>query len=363
MDDFSITDYLARKARLLGNSTERGIKEIEFMQRLGGDGQDPEFNTTPLPMAVFNNKRLLSESGAGASLTQDTTTHDDIPNFYANSKLLNLCTVFPNLKDNPKFSKKTRKTTNVEGVAENVSNMLLAAHEPQSESVTLEPKFTRVSFSISKTLLIQSAKDLDQIITTDIQDAITSKIERDILTGTDAEDITSIASETGINEVIWTGATEADQFGKITELEQAAGNDNVPPPYIFLGNSGLRKRLRETPKSAGAVIPILDNRNQVTGFRIQGGINHPILSDDNKIMGYDFLEANNLPDENLWLVNPAYILVGFWNENASGSMIEIAIDPWTLSNQDLCRVTVSCACNAKLIAPHALSVLRPAAGG
>ena len=107
----------------------------------------------------------------------------------------------------------------------------------------------------------------------------------------------------------------------------------MPVPYFWILNSETRAKLRSIR---------------------QQGLAYPIFSDENKILGYDTLITENLNDADLHLINPAFVVVGLWHDDAEFDLI---VDGYSKSNQGKVVLTMSIMADAALVKPLALSVI------
>ena len=222
-----------------------------------------------------------------------------------------------------------------DAVTENQANTF--STEPAWSNVKLTPHHIRVSIEISRTLLEQSSRDVDELILGEISLALSEELDRQILRGVSSdEEISGIVNTTGItSDAIGTLAslTARNAHGFIVGAEAALGTAKTPQPYFWLLNSATREKLRES-KAPSA--------------------NHPLFSDDKKIIGYDTFVTENLEDSDLHLISPKFVVVGLWHDDLTFDLI---VDGYSKSNQGKIVLTMSIMADAALVTPKALNVL------
>ena len=63
MKDFSITDLLLRRARMIDLNSEKGVKEIKHLAGLDLEATDPDFGTEAIPLELLNLRTLTAGTG------------------------------------------------------------------------------------------------------------------------------------------------------------------------------------------------------------------------------------------------------------------------------------------------------------
>lgn len=193
-----------------------------------------------------------------------------------------------------------------------------------------------MSIDISEDLIFQSSKGIDDLIVDELRNSLTSEFERQVMRGTSTNEITGIASATGISTDNW-GALQAlsgdDAHQKIIDQEGNLASASVPKPYWYLLNAETRKRLR---------------RLRFNNF------DAPIFADDGKVIGYDVEVTENLPDASIYMVNPKMVVIGLWHDR---TMLDLFVDNFSKSNQGLITLTLSIIADCAIAKPKALSII------
>ena len=88
--------------------------------------------------------------------------------------------------------------------------------EPAWSDISLKPHFIRVSLDISRQLLDQSSKSFDDLILSDISNSLSSEeFDRQALIGSATNEVTGIASATGIGPLIHGAISLSSLTGRI----------------------------------------------------------------------------------------------------------------------------------------------------
>ena len=222
-------------------------------------------------------------------------------------------------------------------VTETTTDANVFSTEPAWSNIKLIPKHVRVSIEISRTLIEQSSRDINDLILNDMRSALTEELDRQILKGNSTQnEISGIVNTSGISSATWTphpalqGGTAHES---VRDAEGNLGTGKTPLPYFFIMNSNTRKRLRS--------------------IRLPSFFT-PIFMDDGKMLGYDALITENLEDADCWLMNPSFVVVGLWHDS---TVFDLIIDGFTRSINNKVVLTMSVMADAALVKPNALSVI------
>lgn len=299
---------------------EKQSPENDWINSLELQSRDPNFITQPMPMRVLSS----GTATAGGHTVASKIEGDETQNFFANSGLLSKVTILDGLKENLSLTRKTGKSTvsTTDETSSATESTALAG-----ENVSLKPVFLRAWVGVSKTLLRQTSRSADMLVMNDLRDALTSELERQILVGRGEthDEISGLSGNTNLNSV--SGLTNTDIFAS----EKRLGVNHVPLDYYWLGNSAMRETLRNQYRSTNGT---------------------PILTDNNTMIGYDFLHSEHMPASNLYLLNPQFLTLAIW-----GSQVEIFVDNKTLSHKNQSRIIASLEANATMIHQDAIEIL------
>ncbi|MDE0185602.1 MAG: phage major capsid protein [Candidatus Poribacteria bacterium] len=317
--DFSLSQYAKAK-----------IDKVEYKSNAVNDSADLLYDSISL--------RALT-AGTEPELIDKNVDGSEFNNFYSQSVLLRFATVISGLKTSLVLTKKTQSGTLVaNAVGENAANIF--SPEQTGGSVTLNPKFIRVSIDVSKTLIMQSSRTLDQLLITELRDALTEELERQLFKGTSSNEITGIFSTANVSKISWAGfatLTGDGAFDKLTAAEKTLGEAKVPPPFIWTYNSASREHLRKLGKHSEPLLKM----DAIGGARM---------------LGYRGYSTEQMTDDQVYLLNPSYLIIGIWNESRD-ERLEVFVDPYTKSNQGLVSITGAIYANAALIKPESCVIL------
>ena len=333
MKNFRFSDYIYRIAYRLSNSNSKGKPEVDAVEKaLGHSRQTHGDFLNPFSIRALT----AGTASAGGSTVADLISGLAPQTFYEHSIFMSYGTVLTGLKSDVTLDAKNTPVVLTENaVGENEANTF--STEPAWSNIKLSPKHIRVSIEISRTLLEQSSRSVDDLILNDMRSALSSELDRQIIRGDSSdEEISEIVNTTDISSATWgvvSALTNASASEKIIAAEKSLGDAKVPTPYQWLLNAETRAKLRT--------------------LRTQG-LAYPIFSDENKILGYDALITENLNDADLHLINPAFVVVGLWHADAEFDLI---VDGYSKSNQGKVVLTMSIMADAALVKPKALHVI------
>ena len=334
MNNFSFTDFLYRKA--YGKLTnDRGKAEVEAMEKVVGERAPWDYDNS------FSMRALTAQGpdSEGAFTVEDKIVDNKIfDNFYQTSYWLSNATILDNLSSNITIpSKSTAAVLTSGGVAETTTATNPLSTEQAYSAAKFTPHHIRVSIEVSATLLEQTSHGVDRLILSDLQNALSEELDRQIFKGDGSdEEISAISGTTGISSSTWAALTSlsgASATEKLIASEKNMGDSKVPIPYSFIINSETRAKLRSIR---------------------QQGLSYPILDAQNFILGYPTVTNEGLSDGDCWLTNPTYTVISMWSPK---DMIDLIVDGHTKFNSGIVTLTASIMADCKLIHPSALYVL------
>ena len=330
-DYFSISDYIYAKANP-NQRGNRGHKEFEMLREHTADDWtdllDP-FSTRALTVGTASEGGNTVETSASVSPA--------FQNFYAPSYFLNRdrCVILDDLTSNVRIdAKNVGSVLTSKAVTETTTSENTFSVESGWSDILLKPHFIRVSIDISRQLLDQSSKSFDSLILSDIANSLASEFDRQALIGTGTEEVSGISGASGIGSATW-GAigslTGPNAHAALLLAEKTIGENSVPEPYEILLNSATRQKLRGIKNS---------------------GLEYPIFTDDNRIVGRDTFQTENLRSSDVFMLNPAFCVIGLWHPLENFSMI---VDGFT--NHSVVTLTLSVLADIAIAKPTALYTL------
>ena len=330
---FSLSDFLYRKAYPKLN-TKRGTAELQTKEKLTQGEQEKGEFVSPFSLRALT----VGTDSAGGNTKENVVAGEAFQNFYNPSIFMTHGTLLTGLKSDITIdAKNTPAVLTSKAVSETTTAANTFRPEPAFSGIKLSPKFVRVSIELSLTLLEQSSRDVDELILDDMRMALSEELDRQVMKGDSTKnEIKGIVNTTGISKATWgalSALTGSDAHSKLADSEGSLGTAKVPNPYYFLMNSNTRKRLR--------------------GVR-NTGLNYPILTDSNQLLGYDALITENLSDSDCWAMNPSFCVVVLWHDEG---VFDLIVDGYTKSNQGKVVLTMSIMADAALVKPKALSVI------
>ena len=328
---FSISDFIYAKANPHQNG-KRGGKEFEMLRDHTKDDWTDLFDP-------FSTRALTAgiASEGGNTVETSASVSPAFQNFYAPSYFLNRdrCVILDNLTSNVKIdAKNVGSVLTSKAVTETTSTANFYSTEAAWADISLKPHFIRVSLDISRQLLDQSSKSFDSLILSDIANSLSAEFDRQALIGSGTEEVTGISSTTGIGSATWGSIgslTGPNAHTALLLAEKTIGEASVPEPYEFLLNSATRQKLRSIKKT---------------------GLEYPILTDENRIIGRDTFQTENLRASDVFMLNPAYVVIGLWHPLENFSMI---VDGFT--SQSVITLTLSIIGDCQIAKPSALYTL------
>ena len=332
MNNFSFTDYLFRNAYRLNNA--KGKAETDAVAKALNGSRIPSDLLNP-----FSLRALTSGTASAGGTKANLVAGEAFQNFYSGSFFPNFGNVITGLKSDITLdAKNTQAVLTNNAVTENQANTF--STEPAWSNVKLSPKHIRVSIEISRTLLEQSSRDVDELILGEISVALSEELDRQILRGVSSdEEISGILNTADISSATWgavSALTNTSASEKIIAAEKSLGDAKVPVPYFWLLNAETRAKLRSIR---------------------QQGLAYPIYTDKNEILGRSAFVTENLNDADLYLLNPAFVVVGLWHDDLTFDLI---VDGYSKSNQGKVVLTMSIMADAALVKPKALHVITEA---
>ena len=198
----------------------------------------------------------------------------------------------------------------------------------------MKPHFIRATLNISRQLLDQSSKSFDDLILSDISSALSAEFDRQALIGSGTEEVTGIASASGIGSATWgvlASLTGQNAHAALLLAEKTISENSVPEPYQFC-LIVLHVKSCEQSKKLVLIIPIHTDSNEIIGRRT-------------------FL-TENLGASDVFMLNPKFCVIGLWHSLDDFSMI---VDGFT--NHSVITLTLSVLGDIAIAKPSALYVI------
>ena len=201
----------------------------------------------------------------------------------------------------------------------------IAESAPVVGQVQMSPKTIAGFTEYSRRMLQQSSTDLESLLRRDLANQIASAIDAAIIEGGGSNEPTGVLQTNGIGSVALGTNGGAITYAALVNLVKEIATDNALNGNLaFLTNPKVVASMRQTPRQTSGV---------------EGNF---ILGEENALLGYPVLSSNNVPSDlskgsgsNLSAVcfgNWADVLVAFWSD------LEILVDPYTKSNQNLISI-------------------------
>ena len=186
---FNMVDFIFRKA-FQSKTSDRGKYEMDLMAKYTADSMTDL--THPFSMRALNVGTSTAGGHTVASLAGKAPAFGGL---YDDSFFLSNSTVIDNLTSDIKITSKSAGTLTSTSVAETASNSFTS--DPTFSDLTITPHFLRVSIELSFSLIEQSSLSLSDLILSDLKMALSQELDRQVLRGTGATDISGIASQDG----------------------------------------------------------------------------------------------------------------------------------------------------------------------
>ena len=333
-DYFSISDYIFAKANPHLSAEKRGQKEFDMLR----DHTADDWTDLIYP---FSTRALTAgtDSAGGNTVEKSASVSPAFQNFYAPSYFLNRdrCVILDDLSSNVKIdAKNVGAVLTSKAVTETTTSANVFSTEPAWSDISLKPHFIRVSLDISRQLLDQSSKSFDDLILSDIANSLSSEFDRQALIGSATNEISGIASASGIGSATWgsiSSLTGPNAHAALLLAERTIGEAHVPEPFEILLNSATRQKLRAIKAT---------------------GLEYPIYTDDSKIVGRDTFQTENLRASDVFILNPAFVIIGLWHPLEHFSLI---VDPFSGDKKGIITLTLSIIGDCQIAKPSALYTL------
>lgn len=181
--------------------------------------------------------------------------------------------------------------------------------------VTLEPKRLTAYIDVSKQFLIQESLSAEEMLTRDIVNAISNKLEATIL-GSDAG---STTKPSGLFNGV-TAETATINYANIVEMETELEAANVNGNKVFILSPSAKGELKTTLKASG-----------VSGY----------LMEDNEVNGYNVLSTSAVTSKGLVFGCFEDYVIGQWGG------IDLTVDPYTQAGNGKVRLVINAYFDAK----------------
>jgi len=182
-----------------------------------------------------------------------------------------------------------------------------------ANDVTFKPKRLTAMVTISRQLLMQSSEDVEMILRRLITEATQDKLQSTIF-GADA-------------------ATSTKPGGLFSDLPTDSGDISFERIIAMRTALATNNALRGNPKFL--LNPLLDGKCRTTLKSSVAGAEY-LLSDMNKMAGFDVIETNSVPTGLQTGADESGIAFGNWADYFIGSWgaISLTVDPYTKAGQD-----------------------------
>lgn len=197
-----------------------------------------------------------------------------------------------------------------------------ASGDPTFTSVTLQPKRLTAYVDVSKQFLAQDSLAAEEMIRTDLVNAISNKLEATILG--DASGTTT--QPQGMFDAIT--ATSVSAFSGICALEADVEDANVNGECVYVMSNKAKAALRSMAKSSKSTELVMEG-GEVDGTK---AISTSMISGKKYLFG-DF----------------SNLAIGQW------SGIDLLVDPYTLARSGQIRIVVNAYFDAKVLRPTAFA--------
>lgn len=303
--DFSLRAAIAGAAGLAvewGKEKEIGA---ELVKRAGRP-----FIGIAVPMSVFHKKleqRVVTGAGEGANIISTDLRGDQFIDVLRAKMVVRKlgARVLSGLVGNVDIPKLIAGTTSA-WVADNAA---LTPNDPNLDKVSLTPKHAGVITEFSRSTLLQSSPDIEQLLRNDFAALLAGALDIAAINGGGANEPNGVlATATGISKTTSMGATPTwAEVLTLIELVETANAEGS----AWVTSAGVVRLLRSTLRAAST-----DSRM--------------IMEAPNELAGYPLAQTQNVP---LTLGSPAEgdplifgnwsdVLIGFWSE------LDILVNPY-----------------------------------
>lgn len=183
--------------------------------------------------------------------------------------------------------------------------------DPATGQITLAPRRGGASFNYSNMLLKQSNPSVEAYLVGHIRDSVAVGIDNAVFNGTGAN-----GQPSGILTSVTTNTVTGTSFSHAKSLDF--------PAKIATANRLSGKLAYVTNPTVGA---LLKSREKASGYPSY------LITDDNKMAGYNVFESNQIGASTLVFGDWGMIVVGQWGG------IELIINPYTNAKKGLVEIT------------------------
>lgn len=230
-------------------------------------------------------------------------------------------TMMPGLQGNVSMNRQTGATT-FAWVAQNPGSDV-ADSEPTLDLVTLSPKIGQASTSYSRTLLAQSAFDVDAFVQNDLSLVNATAIDRAALHGPGTDAPTGIYGQSGVNAVAFGGPVTLD---KVVDMETEIATDNSDiGTMAYLTTPGARGKAKKTQEFSSTNGMALWRDGEMNGYRAEATNQMSSLMSGSAATG----GTSHGIVLGVW----EHLLIGEWGA------LEIITDPYRLKKQGMIELT------------------------
>lgn len=219
------------------------------------------------------------------------------------------------------------------------------------DNVALSPKTAMASSAYSRQLLIQESFDVNAFIQDDLATVLAIGLDLAAIDGTGANNQpTGIMRQTGVTTITHTGTAAGGipTFAEMVSYETQVATNNADIGVIaWLTNPTVRGKLKTVLKSttAGSTY-IWEGDNTINGYRAAVSSQVP----SNYTYGTSTTVANGIVF-GVW----SELLIGEW-----GGAMEVIVDPYSLSSQNMVRITQMLLTDVAVRHPKAFAITKSA---
>lgn len=236
----------------------------------------------------------------------------------------------------------------------------IAEHADASETqlavdqVTLSPKTVAAYTDVSRRLMIQTSREIEQLVRRDLMDSIASALDLAAISGSGSSNQPrGILNTVGIGSVAGGTNGAAPTWDHIVDLEAAVANANADMGTLgFLTNSKVRAKLRKTERFAGTNgEPVWmdavtrEGLSMLSGYR--AGVSNQVPSNLTKGTAVGVCSA-------IIFGNWSDVMIGMWSD------VDILVDQTSLSTKGGIRITAFLDADIAIRHPESFAAMQDA---
>tara|TARA_B100001250_G_scaffold184968_1_gene159074 strand:+ start:203 stop:1930 length:1728 start_codon:yes stop_codon:yes gene_type:complete len=199
---------------------------------------------------------------------------------------------------------------------------------PTFDTISLSPNAVSANVSYTRQSLVQMLPDVENLLRTDLSQAVATAIDQAVLNGSGASnEPTGILNTTGLTLVSLGTNGGAPTFSAISDLVKEVGQDNaLREGSAFVTNAQVAHKLRTTQ-------------------RVSGGTDATMISDNrDSLLGYRYLQSQNVPS-NLTKgtgTGLSAIIFGDFSNVIIGEFgaVDLIVDPYSSSTSGDVKISI-----------------------